>query len=153
MNKTQIIQAEHVALYLYFYLTFIYSLINSCDNLIHLIIYLLWVRLHTWEKVSRNQWRVVNTVVTWLTNKTTYWESILWWTLVYLLLSCFVKRLCQYLTMNRKSEKILSRRVMGSTWAGDIMIVRGSGAILAIALQYIYMVRGDYTWWTFGYRR
>ena len=41
MNKTQIIQAEHVALYLCFCLTFIYSFINSCDNLIHLIIYLL----------------------------------------------------------------------------------------------------------------
>ena len=35
---------------------------------------------------------------------------------------------------------------MGSTRAGDIMMVRGSGAIQAMALQYIYMVRGDYTW-------
>lgn len=151
MNKTQIIQAEHVALYLCFCLTFIYSFINSCDNLIHLIIYLLWARLHTWEKISRNQWRVLNTVVTWLTNKTTYWESILWWTLVYLLLSCFCQKIVSVLMMSLKSEKILSRGWWGA-FEQEIMMVRGSGAVLAMSLQYIYMVRGDYIRWTLGYR-
>lgn len=49
-------------------------------------------------------------------------------------------------TYDESENEILSRRIMGSTRAGDIMMVRGSGAILAMALQYIYMVRGDYTW-------
>lgn len=62
-----------------------------------------------------------------------------------LITELFCQKIVSVLMMNLKNE-ILSRRIMGSTRAGDIMMVRGSGAILAIALQYIYMVRGDYTW-------